>query len=66
MSRLHTQTRFTGIVTHIEDYLEQRRQRRELLALDDRMLKDIGLSVADAERIAGEPLPSKRVSTIMR
>lgn len=29
------------------------RQRRQLLEMDDRMLKDIGLSRADAQQIAG-------------
>lgn len=40
-----------------EDYLEYRRQRRNLLALDDRMLKDIGLSRADVMRVNS---PAKR------
>jgi uncharacterized protein YjiS (DUF1127 family) len=31
------------------------RQRRALLGLDDRMLRDIGISRADAEREAGRP-----------
>jgi uncharacterized protein YjiS (DUF1127 family) len=35
-----------------EDYLESRRQRRGLIALDDRMLKDIGLSRADVMRVS--------------
>jgi uncharacterized protein YjiS (DUF1127 family) len=39
----------------LADYAQLRRERRELLSLDDRMLKDIGLSRADAERIAAEP-----------
>jgi uncharacterized protein YjiS (DUF1127 family) len=41
----------------VEDYLEYRRQRRSLLALDDRMLKDIGLGRADVMRVS---LPAKR------
>lgn len=32
----------------------RRRQRRHLASLDDRMLRDIGLSRADAEREAGK------------
>jgi uncharacterized protein YjiS (DUF1127 family) len=40
-----------------EDYLEYRRQRRSLLTLDDRMLKDIGLSRADVMRVGS---PAKR------
>jgi uncharacterized protein YjiS (DUF1127 family) len=34
---------------------ERARQRRALLALDDRMLKDIGITRADAEREASRP-----------
>jgi uncharacterized protein YjiS (DUF1127 family) len=44
-----------------ENYLELRRQRRNLLALDDRMLKDIGISRADISRIgAAANRPHKR------
>jgi uncharacterized protein YjiS (DUF1127 family) len=35
------------------DWAERRQQRRRLLELDDHMLKDIGLSRADAMREAG-------------
>ncbi len=38
----------------LEDGLVRRRQRRLLLALDDRMLKDIGLSLFDAAREAAK------------
>ena len=41
----------SGAVSAFESYLEFRRQRRELRGLDDRMLKDIGLSRADIMRI---------------
>lgn len=37
----------------IERYSQLAQQRRQLLEMDDRLLKDIGLSQADAERIAG-------------
>jgi uncharacterized protein YjiS (DUF1127 family) len=35
---------------------ERRRQRAALMALDDRLLKDIGLSRADVERECGRPI----------
>jgi uncharacterized protein YjiS (DUF1127 family) len=41
----------SGVFSSFESYLEFRRQRRELRSLDDRMLKDIGLSRADIMRI---------------
>jgi uncharacterized protein YjiS (DUF1127 family) len=41
----------TGLVVKLQGYAEYRRQRRALMALDDHMLKDIGLSRAEAERI---------------
>jgi uncharacterized protein YjiS (DUF1127 family) len=34
---------------------ERVRQRQALMALDDRLLKDIGVSRADAEREANKP-----------
>ena len=36
-------------------YIERQRQRRALLRLDDRMLRDIGLTRADVEREADKP-----------
>jgi uncharacterized protein YjiS (DUF1127 family) len=41
----------SGLMDGIETYMEFRRQRRELQRLDDRMLKDIGLSRGDVMRI---------------
>ncbi len=38
-----------------ERALERARQRRQLRRLDDRLLKDIGLSRADVEREADKP-----------
>lgn len=43
------------IVMRVEAYLEYRRQRQALLSLDDRLLKDIGLSRAEAIRISEQP-----------
>ncbi len=44
--------RLNSLVSSIENYLQYRRDRRALLSLDNYMLKDIGISRADAERIA--------------
>lgn len=37
------------------DWNQRQRQRRHLAAMDDRMLKDIGVSAADAAREVGKP-----------
>ncbi len=39
----------------VERWNERRKQRKALLALDDRLLKDIGISRADAMREGGKP-----------
>lgn len=44
-----------GVFTWLLDYYAVYRQRRELLALDDRTLKDIGISRADAFREGSKP-----------
>lgn len=44
--------RLGAIITRWSQLAEQRRQLREM---DDRMLKDIGLSHADVERITRKP-----------
>lgn len=46
-------TLFSRAMRKLEDYVEHRRQRLDLLSLDEHILKDIGLSRADAERLAG-------------
>ncbi len=46
-------------VEWIEAYAQYRFQRRELLSLNERLLKDIGLSRTDAERIARIPFSGK-------
>lgn len=43
------------ILRRIEDAFERRRQRRDLLALSDDQLKDIGISRSMAHREASRP-----------
>jgi uncharacterized protein YjiS (DUF1127 family) len=43
------------LVDWLLEALERRRERRMLLELDERMLRDIGISRADALREAGKP-----------
>ena len=45
----------SGLVGALERWSERRRQRRALLQLDDNLLKDIGLSHADAWQEAHKP-----------
>jgi uncharacterized protein YjiS (DUF1127 family) len=45
---------WTGLVAKLQDYAEYRKQRRALLSLDDHMLKDIGISRAEAARIVSK------------
>lgn len=42
-------SRFAALFERVTLWLEARRQRRELASLNDAMLRDIGLSRADAE-----------------
>ncbi len=56
----------TSLVSRVAKALAIRRERRALLALDDRMLSDVGLSRTDAYREAHRPLfdlPGTNVST---
>lgn len=43
------------LFTTLLEWQERARQRRQLPQLDDRMLRDIGLSRADVSREAGKP-----------
>jgi uncharacterized protein YjiS (DUF1127 family) len=43
------------VVAKLGEWLELRRQRRALLALDEKLLKDIGLAPSDAWREAHKP-----------
>ena len=45
----------SGVVARLLDWHELARQRRALAALDDHMLKDIGLSRVDARQEADRP-----------
>lgn len=42
------------IVEKVEAYITLRKERRELLQLDDRLLNDIGLNRGEAQRLASE------------
>lgn len=50
-----TKGRGLGIITVLDAWIERYRQRRALLELNDHMLKDIGLSPADAWREGRKP-----------
>jgi uncharacterized protein YjiS (DUF1127 family) len=56
LPEMRTETSFLSrAMKKLEEYAEHRRQRVDLLTLDDHMLKDIGISRADADRLAGRP-----------
>ena len=44
-----------GLLTRLPVWEERARQRRQLLRLDDHLLKDMGMSRADAYREAHKP-----------
>ena len=56
---LRAETRPADATRRLVDWLlgalERRRERRMLLGLDERMLRDIGISRADALREGGKP-----------
>ncbi len=53
-SRTETQAWRIGL-SQLQSWLERHRQRRQLQSLDAHLLKDIGLSSADAWREAHKP-----------
>ena len=46
---------FYRVVDRVQQWQAMAKERRQLLALDQRMLKDIGVSQADAMREANRP-----------
>src|SRR5262245_41728148 len=51
----------TAMIIDVHDWYQRATERRELLAMDDRMLRDIGITRVDAERAAREQLPARIV-----
>lgn len=47
------------ILAAVDTWIERHRQRNALLGLNDAMLKDIGISRADAAREGGKPFWSR-------
>ncbi len=47
--------RLLAVWKMLETWQVRARQRRRLLELDDRLLRDIGISRADAQRLADRP-----------
>jgi uncharacterized protein YjiS (DUF1127 family) len=45
----------TGLLAAVDAWIERHRQRNALLGLNDAMLKDIGISRADAVREGSKP-----------
>jgi uncharacterized protein YjiS (DUF1127 family) len=45
----------TRTLDRVDGWIERYRQRRQLLGLNDALLKDIGISRADVEREAAKP-----------
>lgn len=51
----HGQGFIARVMLRFEAYMELRRQRHALMQLDEHMLKDIGLSRGDVDRIVSQP-----------
>lgn len=47
---------FTRLIRTLLEWRERARERRDLIAMDQRMLKDIGLTKVDAWREANKPV----------
>jgi uncharacterized protein YjiS (DUF1127 family) len=46
---------FSAMLTRVLEWQERSEQRHLLAAMDDRMLKDIGVNALDAQREANKP-----------
>ena len=51
----NSNTIWTQLITGLHKRSAERRWRHDLLALDERLLKDIGVSRTEAEQAAGRP-----------
>jgi uncharacterized protein YjiS (DUF1127 family) len=49
-------TKWPGLIAHLRHLITLRRERRALAAMEDHMLKDIGLTRAEALEEAAQPL----------
>jgi uncharacterized protein YjiS (DUF1127 family) len=45
------------VIIDVRSWYQAATEKRELLAMDDRMLRDIGITRVDADRLANQPLP---------
>jgi uncharacterized protein YjiS (DUF1127 family) len=54
------------VIIDVRSWYQAATEKRELLAMDDRMLRDIGITRVDADRLANQPLPPSSGSSGVR